>query len=239
MTDRNGARKAGEPTREGAEGLPDPYGLYRQWFDALGAARGEGAAGSIDPAELQEMWRRWFEAIVGAQSGSAAAQGGMAPLWIEMAKDISEKMLSMEPLPEEPFEFFSRWYKATGEKWSGMAEELVQDEEALAAGKRALETQARSYEELRRASEEVLRGLQVPTRSDVARVARLVRQLEEKFDAFEESFEEAVGGLNDRMDKLEGSFERLLIALENTPQNGAPLDDIPREGAEGEGDAPP
>ena len=234
MTDGNGARTAGEPTREDGKRLPDPYGLYRRWFDALGVARGEAGAGSpIDPAELEEMWRRWFEAIAGAHGGTAAAgsgfERGMAPLWTEMAKDISAKILSMEHLPEEPFVFFSRWYKATSEKWSEMAEGLVRDEEALENGRRSLEDQARSYEELRRTSEEVLRGLQVPSRSDVARVARLVRDLEEKFDAFEEAFEEAVGGLDDRMGRLEGKIERLLVALEGAPHDGA---------AEGRGGAP-
>ena len=224
MTEKGGNGAAGETTREEGKRLPDPYGLYRQWFDALGGAWGEEDAGPIDPAELQEMWRRWFETIAGAHVGTATPErgfeGSMTPLWTEMAKDISEKMLSTEPSPEELFAFFSRWYKATSEKWSEMAQGLAKDEEALETGRRSLETRARSYEELRRTSEEMLRGLQVPSRSDVARVARLVRQLEEKFDAFEESFEEAVGGLDDRMGRLEGKIERLLVALEGAPRGG-------------------
>lgn len=187
---------ADSPTDE--KRYPDPHGLYRRWFDPSEDARDGADAGSVSADELTELWRRWFE---GAEKNGFA--GSMAPLWKEMAEDLSAEMLSGETLPEDPLRFFLRWYDATSEKWSKIADELLKKDEVLESTSRFLETHARSHGEFRRVSEEGLKNLQIPTRSDVARVARLVVGVENKVDRLEE-----------RMDRLEGKVDRLLAALE-------------------------
>lgn len=208
----------------------DPYGLYRQWFNVLEEAW-EGVGGdSVNSAELTELWRRWFETTIGSQTGATNAANGfvynLAPLWQDMAEDISEKMLSGEALPEDPLRFFLRWYSATNEKWSKTADELLKKDEVLESISRFFETYARSHGEIRRASEEGLKNLRIPTRSDIARVAKLVVAVENKVDRIEEAFEEFIYGqsepaaagdvenLEKRMDRLEGKMDRILAVLE-------------------------
>ena len=212
------------------EHRPDPYDLYRRWFDALGARNGANRD-TTDPAELEEMWKRWFEATAMPWGGTAEAEdrfpGSMAPLWSKMAEDASAKMAtSDEGLPEDPLRSFVQWYKDTETRWSEEADEFLSKDEVLEQAGRRLEAGARSYDEFRRASEEGLKRLQVPTRSDVAGVAKLVVVVENKVDRIEEAFEdfihgdaepatgEAMSSLEERMDRLEDKMDRILASLE-------------------------
>ncbi len=225
MTDKAKTQEAGGSSSH-EKRYPDPYGLYQQWFDASDGVRKD----KVSPAELGELWRRWFEATAGLQGEGLGTESGLsesvAPLWAEMAEDLSAKMLSEETFPEDPLRYFLGWYNDTNERWSEAADELLREGEVLEAVSHFLETYARSQGELRRVSEERLKKLQVPTRSDVARVAGLVVVVENKVDRIEEAFEEfihgdsepatagAVGGLEERMDRLEGKMDRILAALE-------------------------
>jgi hypothetical protein len=158
----------------------------------------------------------------------------MASLWEEMAEDISQKMLSEEALPEDPLRFFLQWYNDTNERWSKTADELLRKGEVLESASHFFETHARSYGKLRRTGEEGLNNLQISTRSDVARVGRLVVVVENKVDRMEEAFEEfihgdsepatagAVGSLEERMDRLEGKMDRILDALEKMEAGSDP-----------------
>ncbi len=231
MTDEVRTRAAASPPVDGEKRYADPYGLYRRWFDAWEDAGEETAPGSLGSAEFGELWRRWFEGTVkglGGRSGAALPGSSLAPLWEQMAEDVRKEMLSSgEGLPEDPVRVFLRWYNATNETWSRVADDLLKSEEALEANRRFLESYSRSYRELRRASEEGLKNLQLPTRSDVARVARLVVGVEEKVDRIEEAFGEfvygdsgarggrgAVSDLQERMNRLESKVDRILAALE-------------------------
>lgn len=182
----------------GEEQHPDPYGLYRRWFDISEEARNAANEGTVNRAEIRDLWRRWFETTISPLNGAAEAKSGfpdsVASLWTEMAEDVSAKMLSEESLPEDPLRFFLQWYNDTEERWSEAADELLRNDEVLEESVRGLETSARSYQELRHASEEGLKNLQVPTRSDVARVAKLVVGVEDKVDRIEEAFEEFIYG---------------------------------------------
>jgi polyhydroxyalkanoic acid synthase PhaR subunit len=214
----------------GEKRYPDPYGLYRRWLGALEDVRDEAHEGEVSSAELGELWRQWFESTVGLRDGASEAENGfansMAPLWKEMADDISAKMLSGETLPEDPVRFFVRWYNETEERWSETADELMRRDEVLESMGRSFETYVRSEAESRQASEEGLKNRGVPNRSDVARVAKLVVVLENKVDRIEETLEDlvrgdsattvgtAVNGLEERIDRLEGKMDRILTALE-------------------------
>jgi polyhydroxyalkanoic acid synthase PhaR subunit len=229
----------------GEKRYSDPYGLYRRWLGVSEDVRDEAYEGEISSTELTALWRRWFEATTGLQNGTSEAENGfansMAPLWKEMANDISAKMLSEESLPEEPVKFFVRWYNETDERWSETADELIRRDDVLESMGRFFETYALSEAESRQASEEGLKNRGVPTRSDVARVAKLIVVVENKVDRIEETLEDlvqggsgsatvsaAVNGLEERMNRLEGKMDRILTALERLGDDDPNTPKIPR-----------
>ena len=241
MADEENKRTAAESVT-GEKRYPDPYGLYRRWLGVSEDVRDEAYEGEVSSSELAELWRRWFETTNELRNGTSEAENGfansMAPLWKEMADDISAKMLSGESLPEEPVKFFLRWYNETEERWSETADRLIRRDEVLESTGRFFETYARSEAESRQASEERVKNRGVPTRSDVTRVAKLVVVVENKVDRIEEALEDlvqgdsgsatagaAVNGLEERMDRLEGKMDRILTALERL---GGDDQDIPQ-----------
>jgi polyhydroxyalkanoic acid synthase PhaR subunit len=241
LADEENKHTAGD-SATGEKRYPDPYGLYRRWLGASKDVWDKANEGEVSSSELAELWRRWFEATVGLRDGASEAENGftnrMTPLWKEMAEDFSGKMLSGEALPEEPVRCFVQWYNETEERWSETADELMRKDEVLGSMGRIFETYARSEAELRQASEKGLKNIGVPTRSDVARVAKLVVVVENKVDRIEETLEElvegdsgpatvgvAVNGLEERMDRLEGKMDRILTALERL---GGDDQDIPQ-----------
>ncbi|QIN79881.1 hypothetical protein GBA65_16615 [Rubrobacter marinus] len=153
-------------------------------------------------------------------------EGSLGPLWDQMAQSMREETVSRGGLPEDPVEFFLRWYEKSSEEWAKKADELLAEGETVRSNARLQEGVARSYRELKRASEESLKQLQIPSRADVARVAKLVVGLENKLDRLEEAFgdfvyggaepatAESVRGLQERMDALEAKMDRILAALE-------------------------
>ncbi len=229
MTDQFDARSTEGSPVEKERKYADPYGLYRRWFEAWGGA-GEGEAGApMGADEIEELWRRWFAGTAKGLQGGAAGNGpagSLAPLWEQMAESLRKEATSGRELPKDPVEFFLRWYGATSEKWTELADDLLTNKEALESNARLQENFARSYRELRETSEEGLKNLQIPSRSDVARVAKLVVGVENKIDRLEEAFgefvyggsepatAEAVRGLEERMDGLEAKMDRILAALE-------------------------
>ncbi len=223
---------------------PDPYGLYRRWLGAWEDAQ-DADEGEVSSTELGELWRRWFEATFGLRYEALEAENefknSMAPLWKEMADDVSAKMLSGESLPEEPAKFFVQWYNETEERWSETADELLRRDDILESMGHFFETYARSEAELRQASEEGLKNRGVPTRSDVTRVAKLVVVVENKVDRIEETLEDlvqgnsgaatagaAVNSLEERMDRLEGKMDRILAALEKLRGDDQDILEMPR-----------
>ena len=230
MADEVETHTVAEPATGDEKRYSDPYGLYQRWFGASEKVGDKANEGTLSPAELGESWRRWFEAAVGLQSGTSETENGLlnsvVPLWTEMADDLSAEMLSGGSLPEDPVKFFLQWYNDTNERWSEAADELLRRDEVLESMNRFFETYARSYREHRHTSEEGLKNLQLPTRSDVARVARLVVVVENKVDRVEEALEAFVHGdsepatagalesLEGRMDRLEGKMDHILAALE-------------------------
>ena len=244
MADEENKRTAAESVT-GEKRYPDPYGLYRRWLGVSEDVRDEAYEGEVSSSELAELWRRWFETTNELRNGTSEAENGftnsMAPLWKEMADDISAKMLSGESLPEEPVKFFVRWYNETEERWSETADRLIRRDEVLESTGRFFETYARSEAESRQASEEGLKNRGVPTRSDVTRVAKLVVVVENKVDRIEEALEDlvqgdsgsatagaAVNGLEERMDRLEGKMDRILTALERLGVDGQDSPKMPR-----------
>ena len=217
--------KAGGSQAEEGKSYGDPYGLYRRWFEAWGEG---GSETSMGAEEIEELWRRWFAGTakgLGVPSGDGTA-GGLGALWEQMAESMRREATSGGKLPPDPVEFFLRWYDQTNEKWTAVADNLLKGQEFLESNAHAQEEFARSHRKLRQASEENLKNLQMPSRSDVARVAKLVVGVENKVDRIEEAFgefvyggaepatAESVRGLQERMDALEAKVDRILGVLE-------------------------
>jgi polyhydroxyalkanoic acid synthase PhaR subunit len=238
--------------QQGAGGsYADPQALYRQWFEGAEAMRrqmtglpaADGGEGSGGP-DPRELWRRWFDATVESWEKSAELGGemlNMTPRYLEMLDQARTNLMSAGSFPKDPLEFAVQWYNATSGPFSDFVQDVIEREEFLEQGSRWLQSYASFYKVFSRRSEEYLKSLQVPVRSDIARVAGLVVALEDKVDRLEEAFEEfeygyakpataeEVGGLEKRLDRVEGKLDRLLTALENGPaQNGgspeAPLE---------------
>jgi polyhydroxyalkanoic acid synthase PhaR subunit len=236
VTNEAKAHAAANAPTEDEKQYPGPYGFYQQLFNMSEDVRDGENEGTVSSAELGELWRRWFEAMAESRNETVEAENGfvgsITPLWTDMAKDISQKMLADESLPEDPLRFFVRWYNDTNERWSEAADELLRKDEVLESASHFFETYAQSYRELCRTTEKGLNNLQIPTRSDIARVARLVVGVENKVDRLEEAFEEfiygdsepatsqAVSSLEERMDRLEGKMDRILAALEKIGARG-------------------
>jgi polyhydroxyalkanoic acid synthase PhaR subunit len=227
---------------QGAGGsYADPYAAYRQWFEGAEGMRQQmigAASGSSEEPDPQELWRRWFDATVESWEKSAELGGemlSMTPRYFEMLEQARTNLMSVESFPKDPLEFAVQWYTATSGPFSDFVQDVIEREEFLEQGSRWIQSYASFYKVFSRRSEEYLKSLQVPVRSDITRVAGLVVALEDKVDRIEEAFEEfeygyakpataeEVGGLEKRLDRVEGKLDRLLTALENgSAQNGTP-----------------
>jgi polyhydroxyalkanoic acid synthase PhaR subunit len=229
------------------ESYVDPYGLYRQWFEGMERLRGQmmgavGAAGGVEGtngADPREMWRKWFDATVESWQRSAGLGQeilAMTPRWAQMLDQARNNLMSLERFPKDPLEFAVQWYNATSGPYSEFVHDIIEREEFLEPASRFMQNYASFYKVFRSRSEEALRSLQIPARSDIARVASLVVALEDKVDRLEEAFEEfeygyakpataeEVGELERRLDRVEGKLDRILAALEDgfAANNGTP-----------------
>ncbi len=229
------------------EAYMDPFGLYRQWFGGLEENQKlpEGAASS------QEVWRQWTEAAVEAWRktfGIGTVLAGLAPHWVEMAEEVRKEMFEGGNLPNDPLDFYLRWYNATNVPLSKMIRTILEDESFLGDSRRFLENYATLEQVFQRASEEYFGYLQLATRSDNTRVAELLVGLDAKVDCMEEAFEEfehgyatpataeAVEALEGRVKvlerklddnrsglrRMEGKLDQLLTALGTSDNGGSP-----------------
>jgi exonuclease VII small subunit len=182
----------------------------------------DAAAGQV--AEAQNLWKQWFEANQdfwqkAAKVGEEAVD--LAPRWFAMLDQIRNNLLSAEGYPTDPLQFATRWYNATSGPLSDFVGDLIEREEILDVSSQFLQNYASFYKVFRRNSEEYLKGISLPVRSDITRVAGLVVALEDKMDRLEEAFEdfeygyaspataESVQGIEERIGRLEDSLERV------------------------------
>jgi hypothetical protein len=107
-----------------------------------------------------------------------------------MAEEVRKEMFEGGNLPNDPLDFYLRWYNATNVPLSKMIRTILEDESFLGDSRRFLENYATLEQVFQRASEEYFGYLQLATRSDNTRVAELVVGLDAKVDRMEEAFEE-------------------------------------------------
>lgn len=224
----------------------EPFDLYRRWLDNLQEARKQMEEAPAGFTNLYENWQRWAEATTetwrrAAEVGTRIA-GIAAPRWIEMAEEVQRQMLGEEGFPTDPMDFYTRWYNATSEPLSKLADDILRDEAFLESSRRMIDYYSISDSIFRRASEEYFSNLQLPTSSDTDQIAELVVTLDDRADRIEEMLEElepgqeepatagAVDNLEqrlervesrlDQLDRVESKLDQLLAAQNNTAGDG-------------------
>ncbi len=195
----------------------------------------DAMAGQV--AEAQNLWKQWFEATQYSwQKAIGVGQEAvdLTPRWFTMLDQIRNNFLSAEGYPTDPLQLSTRWYNATSGPLSDFIGDLIEREEILDVSSQFLQNYASFYKVFRRNSEEYLKGLSLPVRSDITRVAGLVIALEDKMDRLEEAFEdfeygyaspataESVGAIEERIGKLEGA----LGSIEGSTEGAATADSV-------------
>jgi polyhydroxyalkanoic acid synthase PhaR subunit len=236
------------------ESYVDPYGLYRQWFNGMEETRGRlqeaseemmppaghmpGADGvpQVDMKGAQENFQRMVDMNVDAYRKATEATRGMfemLPQWAQVVEESRENLMKGEGFATDPLSFGVQWYNATSGPLSKFTEDLLHKDEFLGPASRFLDSYTTFYKVLRRNSEEYLSNLQLPTRSDISRVASLVIALEDKVDRIEDAFEdfeygyaepasaESLQSLDDRVQRVEGKLDQLLSAVEALSSNNS------------------
>ena len=221
----------------------DPYGVYQSRLQNMGEAREQMKANFFGMMDPKEAWQRWFDGMI--EEWRSTAQMGADPLgltthMLEMIEEARAKMQAEGNFPADPFTLFKQWYDATNEAWAKAIGEVIGTEKFMEGVSRFIESYTSFHRTFRRASEEYFRNLQLPTRSDVARVAELVIALEEKVERIEDAFEDfedgyahlatsetvaglaeqlerveskAVEGLAKRLDHVESKLDKVLATL--------------------------
>ena len=212
------------------ETFVDTYGLYRLWLETVGKAQEQMQANISGLMNTKEIWNSWFEATVGAWRKAAEMGGdplGLTTQWLEMMEETRKRIMAGDVLPTDPFTFFQKWYEATSETWAKVVDDMLSSEKFIESASPFIEIYSNFVKTLHRANEEYFSNLQLPTRSDLARVAGLVVAMDEKVDKLEDAFEnledersqespllraanEAIGG---RLGKVENKLDTLSTAL--------------------------
>ncbi len=197
------------------------YDLYRSWIQSVGESVSKAQEQiNVNPFMMMsanDAWKTWFDATM--ETWRKAVQQGGDPLgltrqWLTMMDEAQQKLLAGAPLQTDPFTLFKEWYDATSDQWSKVVEETLSSKQFLESTRPFLESYASIALAFRRANEEYFKRLQLPTIADVANVAQLVINLEEKIDTIEDALEkfedaqanmatlEAVTHLEQRLDKV-------------------------------------
>jgi polyhydroxyalkanoic acid synthase PhaR subunit len=213
------------------ETFVDTYGLYRLWLETVGKAQEQVQANISSLMDTKEIWNTWFEATVGAWRRAAEMGGdplGLTTQWLEMMEETRKRIMAGNVLPTDPFTFFQKWYEATSETWAKVVDDMLSSEKFIESASPFIEIYSNFVKTLHRANEEYFSNLQLPTRSDLARVAGLVVAVDEKVDKLEDALEDledersqespllraANEGLTKRLDLVESKLDKVLAALE-------------------------
>lgn len=237
----------------GSESSVDPYGLYQQWVNGMqdtqkmmedgaesipqfGGAASMGGMPNVDPAELRHNMQRWMDATADSYKRAMEAGRGImeiTPEWMKVFEKSRQNFMQQEGIASDPVSFGVQWYNATSGPFAEFAEGALQRDDILGPASRFLESYSTFYNVFKQKAEENLGTLQMPSRSDVSRVASLVISLEDKVDRIEDAFEdfeygytepassESVEQLEGRMDRLEGKLDRLISAVEGMSSGGS------------------
>jgi polyhydroxyalkanoic acid synthase PhaR subunit len=209
----------------GRELYSDPIGLYRSWSKTVNEAQNMLQGSTLGSMDAATIWQRWFEATIDIWRKAASTLSdpfGIISKWLAMMEEAQAKLRNGEVQYAEPFTFFRDWYNATSEIWSKLVDQYIGSEQFMEASTPLLESYASFFKTFRRANEEFFQNLQLPTRSDIARIAELVIALEEKVDQLDDTLDdsqsnnvarEAVTGIHGQLHALENKLNELPATL--------------------------
>lgn len=170
--------------------------LYSSWIQSIGESANKAQEQiPLNPFQMmsaKDAWKTWFDATMEIWRKAVATGGdplGLTRQWLTMMEEAQQKLLAGAPLQTDPFTLFKEWYDATSDQWSKVVEETLSSKQFLDSTRPLLESYASITSAFRHANEEYFKHLQLPTITDVANVAQLVINLEEKVDTIEDSLE--------------------------------------------------
>jgi len=219
------------------ENYMDPYVFYRNWMKSVGKAQElmqeqlkACSFGTMDP---REAWKRWFETMTDMLEKSSVRGAdplGLTTQWLEMMEEARARIMADANIPADPFTLMKQWYDATNESWATVIGNIIGTEKFVESAGQFLESYASLYRTFRRANEEFFSNLQLPTRSDIARVAELVIEVENKVESIEdalESFEDNYArAIPDNLKERLEQVERKIDALPGTFQKLTTVDGL-------------
>ncbi len=218
--------KAWSKTMNGnKETTMDPYGFYRTWMKSVGDAQEQLQANPFGKMDPREAWKRWLE--TSTDIWRMATERGADPLglttqWLEMMEEARARILAEGNIPADPFTLMKQWYDATSETWATVVGDIIGTERFMESSSKFLESYTSFYKTFRRANEEFFGNLQLPTRSDIARVAELVIEVEDKVEQIEDAIEDfedtyskfLPGSLDGWLEQVEMKINALPAALQ-------------------------
>jgi len=214
----------------------DPFAAYRQWLQSFDGARANGGLnpmGVLSPVELYKQWLGMMRGVFENVAQSGADPMGTAGQSVGMLDDMQARVSAGDVFPSDPLTLMRQWYDASSEAWAKAAGDLVGNEAVLEVGSQLVDSYASFQKTFSRASEQYYHGLQLPTRSDIARVAGLVVALEEKVDRIDEAFEDFEYGyakpataenaavLEERLTHTDGKLDELIQAQSRNAESAA------------------
>ncbi len=215
--------------RSAAKSAGDPFRFYEQWLEAVEHTWRWTQPRPMDPAHPAALYRRWIESMRDVYQNamrSGSDPGGLTRQWVEIMEDLRARMAAGDASATNPLAIFREWYNATSEASSKIAADFIGSEAFVGSMSRSLDAYTSFHKTFSRASEQYYRTLQLPTRSDITRVAELVVSVESKVDRIEEALEdfesrssgvdaaEAGRGVGERLDRVEEKLDRLLRVVE-------------------------
>lgn len=181
----------------------------------------------LDPCEAWKLWLDTTMKVWGNAIGMGGDPFGVIAGWVKVIEKVQDRAYSGEPFSFDLSKLFHEWYEATSKPWSSMVEDLIGSERFLAFADPFLESYSNLISTFRDASEAYFKALRLPTHSDIARVAELIVDLEEKVDNIEDAIErgkeQATPGaapmaraadMEQRLNHIETKLDRMLALLE-------------------------
>lgn len=243
------------------EALMDPFGLYRQWSNGLQDEARSSSGGAAPPGEFLEQWVAATADVGRRYAEYSSLLLGFMPQWAEMMREFTNEMFEGGRVPTDPLDFYTRLYNATNGPLSKMIREVLENETFLADQRRFMENYATLETVLHGAAEKYFGdNLQLSTRSDNTRMARMVVGLDGKLDRLEEAFEDfeygqtpiaetmnalegRIEGMEQKLDdsrsdlnRVEEKLDRLLAALDTDSNGNARKGKAPRSKADKKGE---
>lgn len=214
------------PIPENARNPFDPFGLYAERLEKMAhdmpGWTKAGPVASTDPAGL---YRHWLESARDLRDRAAEAgsdRTGLTAQWVETIEALGARVTTGDVSPADLLTMFAEWYNATSEVSSTIAADVVGSEAFVKSVSELIDLYATSHHTFSRTMDQYFRALQLPTRSDISRVAALVVALESKVDRIEEALEnldsrlaaDAVTSLAERLSQVERKLDTVLGSIE-------------------------